>query len=166
MLRFKLGCWSLFAIGLLQIVPAESFSQDRSKRAAEAPVEAILSSKTHSLATSVDPVDVRKLAEVTAENHQDFARLTSKTFIEAPTERLLESSALKLLETFGIQETPAGDSALARANEVHQSEKSQAVEPGKVKWHANFEQACRQSKTSGKPVLHFQLLGQLDQRFT
>ena len=40
------------------------------------------------------------------------------------------------------------------------------VEPGLVKWHADLTAAALQSKTSGKPVFHFQLLGQLDQRFT
>jgi len=40
------------------------------------------------------------------------------------------------------------------------------VEPGKVHWHDDFAAACQASRQSGKPVLLFQLLGQLDQRFT
>ena len=40
------------------------------------------------------------------------------------------------------------------------------VEPGKVKWHKSFADACAASKKSGKPSLLFQLLGRLDQRFT
>lgn len=39
------------------------------------------------------------------------------------------------------------------------------VAPGKVNWHASFEAACEASKKSGKPVLLFQLLGQLDKQF-
>ncbi len=40
------------------------------------------------------------------------------------------------------------------------------VLPGLVNWHADFESACRASEHSGKPVLLFHLLGQLDQEFT
>ena len=40
------------------------------------------------------------------------------------------------------------------------------VKPGKVSWHKDFETACIASEISDKPVLHFQLLGQLDKRFT
>ena len=40
------------------------------------------------------------------------------------------------------------------------------VEPGKVKWHKSFADARAAAKESGKPVLHFQLMGRLDQRFT
>lgn len=38
--------------------------------------------------------------------------------------------------------------------------------PGLVRWHTDFDMACRAAQTSGKPVLLFQLLGRLDQRFT
>ncbi len=39
------------------------------------------------------------------------------------------------------------------------------VAPGKVRWHADFAAACAASKESGKPVLLFQLMGNLDDRF-
>jgi hypothetical protein len=39
------------------------------------------------------------------------------------------------------------------------------VEPGKVKWHATFEEACKASAKSGKPVLLFQMMGKLDEQF-
>ena len=39
------------------------------------------------------------------------------------------------------------------------------VAPGKVLWHPDFASACAASRKSGKPVLHFQLLGNLDDRF-
>jgi hypothetical protein len=41
-----------------------------------------------------------------------------------------------------------------------------AVEPGKVQWHQDVSAAIAAAKDSGKPVLVFHLLGQLDQRFT
>lgn len=40
------------------------------------------------------------------------------------------------------------------------------VKPGKVTWHADLATACRRAKESGKPVLLFQMMGRLDQRFT
>lgn len=40
------------------------------------------------------------------------------------------------------------------------------VAPGKVQWRASFAAACEAAQKSGRPVLLFQLLGQLDQQFT
>jgi len=39
------------------------------------------------------------------------------------------------------------------------------VEPGKVRWHKDLETACAASRTSGKPVLVFHMMGKLDDRF-
>ncbi|MBI1899679.1 MAG: hypothetical protein HYS13_01025 [Planctomycetia bacterium] len=39
------------------------------------------------------------------------------------------------------------------------------VEPGKVKWHADFAAAREAAKESGKPVLLFHMLGNLDDKF-
>jgi hypothetical protein len=39
------------------------------------------------------------------------------------------------------------------------------VEPGAVKWHATFDEACQASAKSGKPVLLFQMMGKLDEKF-
>lgn len=39
------------------------------------------------------------------------------------------------------------------------------VMPGKVCWHASFEDACKASQKSHKPVLLFHMLGNLDQQF-
>ncbi len=39
------------------------------------------------------------------------------------------------------------------------------VEPGKVKWHADFDTACKAAAKSGKPVLLFQMMGKLDDQF-
>src|SRR5438105_43252 len=39
------------------------------------------------------------------------------------------------------------------------------VEPGKVKWHADFAAACQASAKSGKSVLLFQMMGKLDDQF-
>ncbi|HMS17212.1 MAG TPA: hypothetical protein PKA37_10265 [Planctomycetota bacterium] len=37
---------------------------------------------------------------------------------------------------------------------------------GLVRWHANLKAAADSSAESGKPLLRFQLLGRLDERFT
>jgi hypothetical protein len=39
------------------------------------------------------------------------------------------------------------------------------VEPGAVKWHATLDDACKASAKSGKPVLLFQMMGKLDEKF-
>jgi len=39
------------------------------------------------------------------------------------------------------------------------------VKPGDVGWHINFEQACKASKLSGRPVLLFEMMGKLDDEF-
>jgi hypothetical protein len=39
------------------------------------------------------------------------------------------------------------------------------VRPGRVRWHADFSAACAAGRSSGKPVLLFQMLGRLDQKF-
>jgi hypothetical protein len=39
------------------------------------------------------------------------------------------------------------------------------VKPGEVKWHASFQAACEAAKKSGKPVLLFHMMGQLDRQF-
>lgn len=39
------------------------------------------------------------------------------------------------------------------------------VEPGKVKWHKTIVDACEAAKKSGKPVLLFQMMGNLDEQF-
>lgn len=37
--------------------------------------------------------------------------------------------------------------------------------PGLVRWHGDFDAACAAARTSGKPVLLFDLLGRLDDEF-
>ena len=46
------------------------------------------------------------------------------------------------------------------------SDDNPRVEPGKVQWHDDVAAATSAARRSGKPVLVFHLLGQLDQRFT
>lgn len=39
------------------------------------------------------------------------------------------------------------------------------VQPGKVRWHKTLADACAAAKKSDKPVLLFQMMGNLDERF-
>ena len=40
------------------------------------------------------------------------------------------------------------------------------VRPGNVKWHPDFDAACAAATNSGRPVLLFQMMGNLDEEFT
>lgn len=42
---------------------------------------------------------------------------------------------------------------------------TEKVEPGKVRWHKAVQTAMDASRQSGKPVLLFQMMGRLDDRF-
>jgi hypothetical protein len=39
------------------------------------------------------------------------------------------------------------------------------VDPGRICWHRNLDEACAAARKSGKPVLLFQMMGRLDQEF-
>lgn len=67
---------------------------------------------------------------------------SSKLEIEAPTKQRLSVSKRALEES------------------------NPQVKPGDVHWHKDLSTACDASQQSGKPVLLFHLLGQLDQQFT
>jgi hypothetical protein len=68
-----------------------------------------------------------------------------KRKIEAPAEGLVAKAAAP---------APAADGFV-----------NPKVEPGKVKWHADFGDACKAAAASGKPVLLFQMMGNLDEQF-
>ena len=39
------------------------------------------------------------------------------------------------------------------------------VRPGRVQWQRDFAAACTEARRSNKPVLHFQMLGRMDEKF-
>lgn len=71
-----------------------------------------------------------------------------KSFIERPTQRLL-----------------ARQTAVENIRAANQDFVNPKVEPGKVRWHGTFADACAAARKSGKPVLLFQMMGRLDERF-
>jgi hypothetical protein len=42
-------------------------------------------------------------------------------------------------------------------------EPANRVSPGLVSWQRDFAAACAAARASGKPVMHFQMMGRLDQ---
>ncbi len=58
------------------------------------------------------------------------------------------------LNTVTCAAPPSGDDAATTEPD--------RVQPGKVHWHEDFPAACAAAQQSDKPVLLFQLLGQLD----
>lgn len=77
--------------------------------------------------------------------------------------RFLQTSlAAGTILTLGGTNTSQGDNRLPVPE---QPEPNPAVAPGRVRWHADFAAACTAAGRSGKPVLHFHMLGRLDQRF-
>lgn len=70
-----------------------------------------------------------------------------KSLIEAPAKQLLANRTL-------VANLPSADKFV-----------NPKVEPGKVRWHKTFANACAAAKKSGKPVLLFEMMGKLDERF-
>ena len=55
--------------------------------------------------------------------------------------------------------------APANTTAVRVSAENPTVKAGEVKWHQSFADACAAAKKSGKPVLLFHMMGQLDKQF-
>ena len=83
-----------------------------------------------------------------------------KHVVESPLERTIKrSSPLSWSETtsvFAPVKSSAVDVDLPQAD---------SVKPGLVAWQPDFQAACTASVKSSKPVLLFQMMGQLDQEF-
>lgn len=122
-----------------------------------------------------------------AKERADF----SKSRIEMPLERIM----LTPKDSLGIQRlvptpatsraaipaTPAAIPAAQTPKSTPQSTKpslhtgssakiaktfdNPKVQPGLVEWNTNFDTACAESRKSGKPVLLFHMMGNLDDRF-
>ncbi|HEY9868845.1 MAG TPA: hypothetical protein V6D08_06745 [Candidatus Obscuribacterales bacterium] len=81
---------------------------------------------------------------------QDLSTLPQdmrKMSIEAPTKRIMSSSS---------------STTIPISRDVFVSPK---VKPGLVRWHQDFATACSAARTSGKPVMLFQMMGRLDDEF-
>jgi hypothetical protein len=94
-------------------------------------------------------------SEKTMPHHYPFR--TNPKVPEKPSDAVAIASPNREETRTGTVRT---DSATATADTENPK-----VEPGAVKWHDSLAAACAAAKKSGKPVLLFQMLGRLDQRF-
>ena len=101
--------------------------------------------------------------------------LTPKYVIEAPTKAIVKTSTkparvAPLDRTKRVVELSTKRVVKAakpvRANPQADKSDNPRVSPGKVHWASDYAAALAASKKSGKPVLLFKLLGQLDHKFT
>ena len=152
---------SAFAVAHAQqkALPAPpDLKKDRTKMRVELPTEAVLA-KTIAVAAAQaeQPTEdilalERAVAEARARSQADY----TKKKVERPTEDVL---------------VRAREIALAHAEEALAKAKADKgfvnpkVPPGKVTWHNDFAAACAASAKSGKPVLLFQMMGKLDDKF-
>ncbi len=99
----------------------------------------------------------------------------SKGRIEMPLKGMLGGSTPSIAADLGSKLT-ADSSKIAKptrpASTLGSTQKpsfkqprNEKVEPGKVRWHKAIQTAMDASRQSGKPVLLFQMMGHLDDRF-
>ena len=67
-----------------------------------------------------------------------------------------------LANTAGLN---VGIPAVANVNATVPQSDNPKVQPGLVRWHPTMTEACAAARPAGKPVLLFQLMGNLDERF-
>lgn len=79
-----------------------------------------------------------------------------KYAIEVPLKRVVAGGA----------QTVKKQPAKASSGDKSAGFQNPKVEPGKVNWHANFDKAVAAAVKSRKPVLLFQMIGNLDERFS
>lgn len=158
---------------------------DVSKRKIERPAKAVLAKPRD--ASPKRPVDISKeRIELPAKTLVgepkplvlDASKLprvdVTKAVIEFPPKELLVELKLPAKSKPRVDESKADIEAAPKRVLVDTSKAKSApadrefkkVAPGKVSWHMSFDAAVAASKKSSKPVLLFQLLGQLDEEFT
>lgn len=138
---------------------------DRRKSFIEGPLEKLL-------VAPADPNPAGKLREY-----------VSKVGVENPTKKLLANGtappaqapveAVILPENLDVRKGRAerpierlvSESLPTQPATTSDNSENPSVEPGKVRWHDDFAAACAASRDSGKPVLLFQMMGNLDDRF-
>jgi hypothetical protein len=110
---------------------------------------------------------------VLGEDQPPQRRDVGKSDIEGPVKHVLASAAapakpapaVPTYRTKGVIEKPTKAMLANAAEAPARGADNPKVQPGKVRWHAAFADACARSAVSGKPVLLFQMMGKLDDRF-
>jgi hypothetical protein len=72
---------------------------------------------------------------------------------------------LSLVCLAASQDSKSADTTAQPATAAADTATNRRVQPGLVTWHETHAAALAAAKKSGKPVLHFQLLGRLDEEF-
>lgn len=100
-----------------------------------------------------------------------------KSAIEVPLKKIIHGTPLSSLSTSAQELYNPVPVAAKSAHEIGTTRRGESanrsaekfanpkVVPGKVAWHAGFDAAREAAKKSGKPVLLFQMMGQLDDRY-
>lgn len=117
------------------------------------------------LLLSVLPVSP-SVAQNVAANPKPNLKDRGKGSIEIPLKRVIRTAAVEA-------DPAASDAAPSRDAQSEGGAEGKAsgfvnpkVEPGRVKWAADFDEAVKKAERSGRPVLLFQLIGRLDERFS
>jgi hypothetical protein len=84
-----------------------------------------------------------------------FGHDITKGSVEATAKTVLANTA-------GLN---VGTLVAANVNAIVPQSDNPKVQPGLVGWHPTMAEACAAARRTGKPVLLFQLMGNLDERF-
>lgn len=137
---------------LAVVVAATAVGQDTAERPHEVDVtkRRVVERPTEELVRELSPSEVQAAAP------QQEAK-------PAPADRTKRMEVERAAEAIVRETQPAGAADESTAGKADDNPR---VEPGKVRWRDDVAAAITAAKESGKPVLVFHLLGQLDQRFT
>jgi hypothetical protein len=180
MSRRAIHTLTLLAIvaGTVAVLPT-SAQTDGAKRTAEFPVKGLINERIDQSNGAQPRVADRPVIQAARHLVPDM----SKGRVEMPVKSLLfdkfkqpsEASKARSVvapESVAVPVPPPAELRLkAPAKTVGSSQKpslknrNEKVEPGKVRWHKMVQTAMDASKQSGKPVLLFQMMGHLDDRF-
>ncbi len=153
-------------VSLLQPVTG----QDRSKQVVETGTKKVLAGEELNIADfTFKNIIERSLKSKLGDQKKKSIADHSKLILEAPLKSALvdlgQFDELKAVANL-TQEPRTSETKSPKPQAAAKDKSNPTVKPGDVKWHKDFQTACVASVISDKPVLHFQLLGQLDQRFT
>ena len=153
---------------------SSSHAQDQSKRIVEAPVESLVGKPSPKPVAKKTPLDAESLEKIMSllvqrtkkdnkatKRDRDF----SKSIAEFPMEDLVHNlPKVELADSRKFRVENKLENVVRRSNDTAQD--NPKCEPGLIKWHESPSAAKASSLKTGKPVLLFTLLGNLDETFT
>ncbi len=129
-----------------------------------------------SLSLSLVVLTVLSAAKLAPADERPAADPTKKRVVEKPVNDIVKQSAVqpkvdkpkvRLDVTKGFRVEAPIKRLVEKAPETGHTTVADnpRVEPGKVRWHGSLDEARQASVKSNKPVLLFQMMGNLDDRF-